>query len=66
MNSDTQLDFISTTFSPSIENVCKNLTQTPLDAIEDRINVVVPYLVVLGNKKIFSNSSFFFSNLNFV
>lgn len=37
-------DFIST-LSPFL---CENQTQTPLDEIEDRINVVVPYLVIIG------------------
>lgn len=29
-------------------NICENQTQSSFDEIEDRINVVVPYLVVLG------------------
>ncbi len=45
---DTPLDLITTTLSPFLADNCENQTQTPLDEIEDRINVVVPYLVVLG------------------
>ncbi|CAF1300985.1 unnamed protein product [Rotaria sp. Silwood1] len=44
----TQIDLITTTLSAYVENVCENQTQSALDEIEDRINVVVPYLVVLG------------------
>jgi hypothetical protein len=31
-----------------VADVCENQTQSYLDKIEDRINVVVPYLVILG------------------
>jgi len=48
---DTQFDLITTTLLPFIENACENQTQTPLDEIQDRINVVVPYLVILGKSK---------------
>jgi hypothetical protein len=44
----TYLALIITTPSTFIENVCENITQSPLIEIEDRINVVVPYLVILG------------------
>jgi len=51
---DTQFDLITTTLSPFIANVCENQTQSPQDEIEDRINVVVPYLVILGKEKTIS------------
>lgn len=38
----------TTTPSTFVEDVCQNQTQSPLGEIEDRINVVVPYLVILG------------------
>lgn len=50
---DTQLHLLTTTLLPFNSNLCENLTQTRLDEIEDRINVVVPYLVVLGNRILF-------------
>lgn len=45
---DTQIDLVTSTISPSIVNVCQNQTLSPAEEIENRINVVVPYLVVLG------------------
>ncbi len=45
---DTEYDLITTTISPLIANVCENQTISSSDEIENRINVVVPYLVVLG------------------
>jgi hypothetical protein len=45
---DTDFDLITTTISPIISNVCQNQTISFSDEIENRINVVVPYLVLLG------------------
>jgi hypothetical protein len=45
---DTEFDLITTTISTIIANVCQNQTISPSDRIENRINVVVPYLVILG------------------
>ncbi|CAF0852864.1 unnamed protein product [Adineta steineri] len=44
----TQIDLVTTTLSPIIANICRNQTLSLSDEIENRINVVVPYLVVLG------------------
>ncbi|CAF3397884.1 unnamed protein product [Rotaria socialis] len=44
----TQIDLSTTTLSTFAANRCENQTQSPLDEIQDRINVVVPYLVILG------------------
>ncbi|CAF1303901.1 unnamed protein product [Adineta ricciae] len=41
----TEIDYVPTTFPT---NVCENQTESSPETIEDRINVVVPYLVVLG------------------
>jgi hypothetical protein len=45
---DAEIDLITTTLSPIIANICQNQTTSSSDEIENRINVVVPYLVVLG------------------
>lgn len=47
---DTQIDFSTTPLPTFGVYVCENQTQTPLDEIQDRINVVVPYLVILGKR----------------
>jgi hypothetical protein len=60
LNLDTQFQLISTTLSPFNTNTCENQTQSPLDEIEERINVVVPYLVILGTSVI-SFAHVFFS-----
>lgn len=39
---------IAMSVSSYSSNICENQTQSSFDEIEDRINVVVPYLVVLG------------------
>ena len=41
-------DLVTTTILPMIGNICQNQTTSSSDDIENRINVVVPYLVVLG------------------
>ena len=45
---DVDSDLFTTTISPVIANVCQNQTLSSSEEIENRINVVVPYLVVLG------------------
>jgi hypothetical protein len=45
---DSEIDFLTTTMSTFVANDCENQTQSYLVNIEDRINVVVPYLVILG------------------
>jgi hypothetical protein len=45
---DTDFDLVTTTLSPIIANICRNQTISSSDEIENRINVVVPYLVILG------------------
>jgi hypothetical protein len=45
---DTEIDLLTTTLPPNFANVCQNQTLSSSDEIENRINVVVPYLVVLG------------------
>ncbi|CAF1045834.1 unnamed protein product [Adineta ricciae] len=42
------IDLFTTTISPILVNVCQNQTLSSSEEIENRINVVVPYLVVLG------------------
>ncbi|CAF2043764.1 unnamed protein product [Rotaria magnacalcarata] len=44
----TQVDLSTTTLSTFVVKLCENQTESPLDEIQDRINVVVPYLVILG------------------
>ncbi|CAF0748702.1 unnamed protein product [Adineta steineri] len=44
----TEIDFLPPTLSTLAESFCENQTQSPLDKLDDRINVVVPYLVILG------------------
>ena len=45
---DTHFDLVATTLIPIIANICQNQSVSSSDEIENRINVVVPYLVILG------------------
>ncbi|UJR30272.1 hypothetical protein I4U23_017810 [Adineta vaga] len=47
-NTYTEINWFNTTISPINANFCQNQTLSFSEEIENRINVVVPYLVVLG------------------